>query len=62
MKPRLALLTLLSVLAFTGCIAIPPLINVHHSESSKENKADKERIEELEKRVRDLERQLQERH
>ena len=59
MKALLGVLVVLLCL-FAGCIAIPPLITVQHSESGSSS-ADKKRIEELEKRVRELEQQLQRR-
>lgn len=38
---------------FTGCVAIPPLINVQHKVS--DDPSMKERVDELERRVRELE-------
>jgi hypothetical protein len=59
-KARFGILIVLLCLV-SGCIAIPPLITVHHSDSKESSSADKKRIEELEHRVRELEEQLQRR-
>jgi hypothetical protein len=55
MKARLGILAVLLCLV-SGCVAIPPLITVHH-EDSKEPKdpALKSRVDQLERRVRELE-------
>ena len=58
-KARFGILIVL-VCLFSGCIAIPPLISVQHSEKESSS-ADKKRIEELEQRVRELEQQQQRR-
>jgi hypothetical protein len=54
-KARLGILVGLVCLV-SGCVAIPPLITVHHTEKDSSS-ADKKRIEELEQRVRELEQQ-----
>ena len=59
MKARLGVIAVLLCLV-SGCIAIPPLITVHHSEQDSTS-SDKKRIEELERRVRELEQQLEKR-
>jgi hypothetical protein len=57
MKARLGILVVV-VCLFSGCVAIPPLINVQHSEpkESRESRdALKTRVEQLERRVSELE-------
>ena len=41
-----AMAALVAVISFTGCVAIPPLVNVHHSDSGA-----KSRLDDLERRV-----------
>jgi hypothetical protein len=54
-KARLGILVAL-VYLFSGCVAIPPLINVQHSEPKEGRDATlKARVDELERRVRELE-------
>ena len=54
-KARLGL-ALLLVFVCSGCVAIPPLINVQHSEPKEgRDSALKGRVDELERRVRELE-------
>ena len=50
-----AMAALVAVISFTGCVAIPPLVNVHHSDSGA-----KSRLDDLERRVRVLEQKLDE--
>jgi hypothetical protein len=52
-KARLGILMVFVCLC-SGCVAIPPLINVQHSEP-KEGSTLKGRVDELERRVRELE-------
>jgi len=40
---------------FSGCVAIPPLINVQHTEPKETTEALKMRVELLERRVTELE-------
>jgi hypothetical protein len=40
---------------FSGCVAIPPLINVQHTEPKDSTEALKMRVEQLERRVNELE-------
>jgi hypothetical protein len=54
MKARLGMLVVLWCL-FSGCVAIPPLINVQHSEPKESLDAQKARLDDLERRVRELE-------
>ena len=57
MKARLGILVVM-VCLFSGCVAIPPLINVQHAEpkESRETRdALKTRVEQLERRVSELE-------
>lgn len=41
------------LVSLTGCVAIPPLVNVHHSDTGA-----KSRLDELEKRVKVLEEKV----
>ena len=51
MKSFLGLLgAAILLLSFTGCVAVPPLVNVHHSDTGA-----KSRIDDLERRVKALE-------
>lgn len=54
MKARVGILVVL-VCLFSGCVAIPPLINVQHSEPKDTTDALKMRVEQLERRVSELE-------
>ena len=54
MKARLGILVVVSCL-FSGCVAIPPLINVQHTEPKETTDALKMRVEQLERRVHELE-------
>lgn len=54
-KARMGI-ALILVFVCSGCVAIPPLINVQHSEPKEgRDSALKGRVDELERRVRDLE-------
>ena len=51
MKSILGVLgALILLLSLTGCVAIPPLVNVHHSDTGA-----KSRLDDLERRVKALE-------
>jgi hypothetical protein len=53
MKARLGILILAVLCLTSGCVAIPPLVNVQHRGDP--NEALKSRVEDLERRVRELE-------
>ena len=53
-KARLGVLAVVLCL-FSGCVAIPPLINVQHTEPKDTTDALKMRVEQLERRVNELE-------
>ena len=54
MKARAGILVVLLSLS-SGCVAIPPLINVQHTEPKETTDALKMRVEQLERRVSELE-------
>ena len=54
MKARVGILAVVLCL-FSGCVAIPPLINVQHTEPKETTDALKMRVELLEWRVSELE-------
>jgi hypothetical protein len=54
MKARLGMLVVL-VCLFSGCVAIPPLITVNHEDKSPGDTGLRSRVEQLERRVNELE-------
>lgn len=54
MKSLLGLMgAVVLLVSFTGCVAVPPLVNVHHSDTGA-----KSRIDSLERRVQALEEKV----
>ena len=56
--PVMKAILVVVVCLFSGCVAIPPLINVQHSEPKESRESRdvlKTRVEQLERRVSDLE-------
>ena len=48
-------LALVSIVLFNGCVAIPPLINVQHRDSSPDSNR---RLEDIDKRLQRIEQKL----